>query len=110
MAAVNSGDGSPGATVCGDDHKRHRGAPGRLHDDEEAPKAGEQRWWRRAWVRDPAACGVGKGGGYGSGGEFQGCNTAYKGRVDRLGMRAKATRRARAAAGRTRGRVRPGYA
>jgi hypothetical protein len=47
-------------------------APGRLHDDEEVTAAGEQWRRRRARVRDPAACGVSKGGGYGSGGEFQG--------------------------------------
>jgi hypothetical protein len=43
-------------------------------------------------------------------GSSRGCGVAYKGRVDHLGVRAKATRRARAAAGRTRGQVRPGYA
>jgi hypothetical protein len=32
-------------------------------------------------------------------GSSRGCGAAYKGRVDRLGVRAKATRRARAAAG-----------
>jgi hypothetical protein len=43
-------------------------------------------------------------------GRPRGCDTAYKGRVDRLGVRAKVARRAREATDRPRGRVRPGYA
>jgi hypothetical protein len=104
----------------GDNHKRCRDAPyllARLLDS--FTRTREQRWRGNngggtgARVRVPAARGVSKGGGYGSGGEVRGCSGALNSQEGSLSCGPRMGTRARVGlggGGSSRPRVRLGHA